>query len=171
MPTKAHGGLDSFLTPAGKDRFWSLIQKGKDSECWIWMGSKTTRGRAIFQTTSGSISVGARRLAYALGGGKDPGHAPLYHRPRGAKSLDLVCCNPGHLFAGNEIPRMPTTRSFTTKPKRILTDDQVDEILQRWQPRPSIQQLASEYGVCATTIFKVLSKKRSPYFTHQPGDS
>ena len=78
-----------------EERFLSKIDIKSDEECWLWIGSKDTRGYGHFKI-SGKL-YRAHRLAYAYSRGFDiPVKGLICH------TCDVrLCCNPNHLYLGD----------------------------------------------------------------------
>jgi hypothetical protein len=81
------------------EKYWLLIKRSTETECWIWTGHLTPAGY-------GNISIGPRgnarnvlahRLSYFLHTGEDPGSRFVLHR------CDTpACVRPDHLFLGSQ---------------------------------------------------------------------
>lgn len=80
-------------TPA-EARFWAKVQRGRDTQCWLWTGAVGSHGYGNFWT--GQRYARAHRYAYELARGPipevDQGRTVLDHRCRNKR-----CVNPRHL--------------------------------------------------------------------------
>lgn len=76
------------------DRFWALVSRKAEEECWDWQGQLYSNGYGSFGL--GYVSrVPAHRIAYVSAFGSFNDELYVCHRcdrPR--------CVNPGHLFLG-----------------------------------------------------------------------
>lgn len=73
--------------------FWKKANRGSDSECWEWTGSKKEEGYGRFQVDGKWVS--AHRHALVLSGVEVPPDLCVLHR-----CDNPPCCNPSHLFLG-----------------------------------------------------------------------
>lgn len=75
------------------ERFWSLVDRGADDECWPWLGHVTRSGYGAISMASVTRSpLRAHRVAYTLERGEIPEGLVLDHLCRSRS-----CCNPAHL--------------------------------------------------------------------------
>jgi len=80
----------SAVEPKAMERFWKKVEKGPADSCWIWSGTKTTRGYGQFSIKGTSIR--AHRLAYEATLGPIPDGFDLHHR-----CINKLCVNPAHM--------------------------------------------------------------------------
>ncbi len=87
-------------------RFWALVDRRSDTECWPWLGSSSTIGNATYGVwTYSGYQWKAHRIAYTLAVGPIPDELTLDHvKDRGCTMK--LCCNPSHLE--------PVTQSVNT---------------------------------------------------------
>lgn len=81
------------ITEADRKRFWSLVEKRGEFECWPWRGSPAVKGYGRFFLTRRK-SLRAHRLALILTSGPIPASLVVDHICR-----QRDCCNPAHLRA------------------------------------------------------------------------
>jgi hypothetical protein len=150
-----------FLSDKTKARFWAKISKAGPDECWPWMAYRTHAGYGKFGI--GKVIFGATRIAYALTWGTDPGDEMVCH-----KCDNPPCCNPTHLFRGTHIENMADAVSKgrmhvgdasprTLHPEsyqhlRLLNDEQVMDIRNRYALGETQIDLAKEYGIRQCTV-------------------
>jgi hypothetical protein len=80
-------------------RFWRKVKMGADDECWLWQAK--ARLREYGQFRAWGRPQYAHRVAYALGNGDIPEGAYVLH-----KCDTPLCCNPAHLFLGDQAANM-----------------------------------------------------------------
>lgn len=152
-----HGSLDvARATPSmSKDERlrrigWEIDQS---NGCWIWCGRKAHRGHGIIDIDNGS--TGAYRLAYEAWVGPIPTGLIVRH-----KCDNPPCINPDHLEVGthkNNGHDMANRRRFYSK----LTQKQVNEIRFAYEQGNITQQkLADQYGVCGSTVSRLITKQQ-----------
>jgi hypothetical protein len=93
-----------------EDRFWRMVDKQGDDECWNWRGYKNIKGHGRFSLKAnfryGSFSIGhknigAHRMAYILTYGEIPDGIFICH-----KCNNSSCVNPKHLYPGTQLDNM-----------------------------------------------------------------
>lgn len=144
-----HNGAAARLAP----RFWGKVQANSADACWHWLGRRDPHGYGIFQVV-GTRSRGAHRWAWLLTNGEIPAGVEVCHQ------CDTPSCvNPDHLFLGTHTTNI---RDAITKGRlrpaqhlRKLTDQDHEDI-RRGYVRGTAQTLAQRYGVCPTTIRRIV---------------
>ncbi len=187
---KLHGPAESFradaltmtLTPQGhvfwsqtmtlEERFWEKVDKCGSDDCWLWRGSKQTRGYGMFVV--GGRRRLAHRVAYQLCVGLIPTGLFVCHH-----CDNPSCVNPAHLFVGTQADNIHdavakgrmakgSRHGSHTHPERMargerngnvkLTEAQVREIRTAYAQGGVTQQgLAERYGIGQTAISNLLS--------------
>lgn len=87
----SNGGLGQ-TREAATARFWSMVDRHGEDECWPWRGALWT-GYGFFMS---KVLIGGRttahRVAYMLTYGEFPASLDVDHKCR-----NRACCNPKHL--------------------------------------------------------------------------
>lgn len=124
-------------------RFWSLVQRRGDEECWDWSGCQDDAGYGMFQWHGKMVGAHALAVSFTTGELRGDGLETLH-------SCDNPpCCNPRHLRFGTRQENVNDmlSRNRGSKPNIRLTDDQVREIRERRQMGARQSDLATQYGV------------------------
>lgn len=116
--------------------------------CWLWTGWLTAKGYGHFttQTPAGKI---ASRVSWFLHNGQIPKGLNVCH-----KCDTPACVNPDHLFLGTQAENMLDAR-LKGRTWAKLTDEQVREILRKFEAGGTKKGLAREYGVHEKTIKRI----------------
>lgn len=141
-----------------EERFHTQYQPVTESGCWIWVGSKTSRGYGSIKDYYKTRS--AHRVSYELHKGIIPKGKMICH------TCDIKSCvNPAHLYVGTAYDNMRDVKERGNKniprgmdhPNAKLTDGQVIEI------RTSVLtgvELARKFNVCPATISEIRNYKK-----------
>jgi hypothetical protein len=141
-----------------EERFWEKVNRDGPNECWEWTASRFALG------SYGQFdSQCAHRIAWELTHGPVPVGLFVCH------SCDNPpCCNPGHLFIGtpadNTADMIGKNRSGgpgrgEQHPNARLTADVVRTIRQRAGAGETQASLASEFGVGAAHMNRIVHRK------------
>lgn len=145
-----------------EDRFWNKVEKAGDDECWLWAGTKNSRGY-------GSIGLGDRLV------GKDMAHRVSYRLhygeiPQGKWILHSCdnpsCVNPKHLRVGTPLENTadaisrarlvnPPKHDGENNCKAKMKIEDVEYV--RAHPELKATFLAAQYGVNVSTIHNIVS--------------
>lgn len=77
-------------------RFWKHVRKGNKNECWPWTLSKIGKGYGQCRSKFFSTAL-AHRIAWELTNGPILDGLDALH-----KCDNPICCNPNHMFLGND---------------------------------------------------------------------
>lgn len=140
------------FSPHQLKSFWDKVGiKGLD-DCWEWTAARSLRGRPIYSPRlckSLGISYLSYRVAWELTRGPIPEGLSVLHR-----CDNPLCCNPTHLFLGNQLSNTLDMLKKGRSGKAKLEERQVREIKVDERPRRII---AKEYGVTLNTVQKIKS--------------
>jgi hypothetical protein len=141
---------------SAKARFWDLVRKADDGECWIWIGSTNRCGYGIFHPRKG-ITVLAHRYAHEKCLGPIPKGKMVLH------SCDVrACVNPRHLRLGTQLDNMRDKIARGRQPcgerhhNSRLTADEVRFIRLSEATGAS---LARRFDISPSTISSIRSRK------------
>lgn len=146
-------------------RFEARVDRsGGPDACHLWTGIAGTRGygQCWSPNTRNRSAIGAHRVAYERANGPIPDGLFVCHR------CDVrLCVNPAHLFLGtaaeNNADRDAKGRHRVAKGEANhsakLTAPQVRRIRERCQSGESRSALAREYGVAATSIYEIATRR------------
>lgn len=146
-------------------RFWRLVERNENSECWPWLGDTDRNNYGVFFFQG--KRYGAHELAYSFTFGE-----------KRASGLDTrhacdnpICCNPLHLSFGTraENVRDMLSRGRSRNWNRVsnkLSEKEVMEIRTRRANGAPQKVLARQYGVSPTYISEIV---RGLVWAHVPG--
>ncbi len=141
-----------------EDRFWDKVQK--TDNCWLWTGVPNKGGYGLIYV-NGKI-VFAHRYSYQLHFGSIPDGLDICH------SCDVPnCVNPSHLFAGtaqdnmaDKIKKDRCNYVHGEKSKNSkLTQNQVEEIRQKYADGFTQKKLSVMYGISQVQISNIVNNK------------
>jgi hypothetical protein len=140
------------------ERFWRTVSK--DTDCWIWLGSKREKGYGQFTIYPGRVVL-AHRYAWQLTNGPIPPRLNVLHR-----CDNPPCVNPTHLFLGTIADNNRDMREKGRERKRAphgsenghskLTEDAVRDILMKHADGAALKSLAHSYRVSSTAIWNIV---------------
>lgn len=84
--------------------FWARVQiSSRPNRCWPWKGEKSLNPRGYPQINWNGKTITGNRLAFTLIHGPIPKWIQILHdcSPSGNND-NPACCNPAHLYAGDE---------------------------------------------------------------------
>lgn len=135
---------------------WDKVKVGKPNECWPWLGRKGNKGYGVYVVDGACRKV--HRLAYAERVGPIPAGKLVCH------SCDNPpCCNPAHLFVGtaadNSADMVAKNRQAMNLDHGLakLNEQEVKAIRADRRKTPTI---ASQYGVSASTVYRIKTGRR-----------
>lgn len=152
-------------------RLWSRVAEEKESECWLWQGTKNSYGYGVISINNRSYT--AHRLIYLFHFGVSLRGLCVLH-----KCDTPLCCNPNHLFLGTHTDnafdrdqkgrqakgdRSGSRRHLGSRPRghmhyaAKLTEKEVFEIRKKEE---STTLLARRFGVHTSTIKHILQRRK-----------
>lgn len=147
------------MTPEDRERFWSVVQKAGDDECWLWQNCPTANGY-------GKMSIDdtehyAHRLAYAIAN-DDPGDHLVLH-----DCGNKLCVNPAHLKTGDrgdnqrDAERLGEWNSRGEADSQAkLTHDEAAEVRRRARGDETNAEIANEFGVSPSLVSRIKNGRR-----------
>jgi hypothetical protein len=146
------------ISPSFQRRFWAKVKTAGGDDCWLWQAAKVFGGYGRIRAgSSESGLLRAHRVAYEFVNGPIPAGLFVLHR-----CDNPACVNPAHLFLGTkddnskDMIRKRRQRNGTTK----LTQDQVEEIRQRYALGEKVVRLGKAFGVSHGEISYIIHRKR-----------
>lgn len=139
-----------------EQRFWPKVEIKSDSECWIWVGAKSSKGYGFIGAGgAGGKMVLAHRLSYQMFYGPIPNGAMILH-----ECDNPSCVNPRHLRHGSGSENIKEAfdkgRKFNpvnfgeANPKSKITLEQAKFI--KANPQLGHKQIADMFGVSPNCI-------------------
>lgn len=155
------------------DRFWPKVDRRGDDECWPWLASKDEHGYGMIHVKNtghsrhkgdhgGGHSTRSHIVAFKLSGGVLlPGQIVCHHCD------NPPCCNPKHLYAGNQLMNVGDRERRGRSNRRMgeehgqakLTEEVVRDIRGREWKRGLARKLGDVFGVDRNTIYAVRNRK------------
>ena len=135
------------------EKFWRRVKIKKPDECWPFLGTKGAYGHGKLRFNN--ICTASARVAWILTFG-DPGKQWVLHTCDNGS-----CCNPKHLYLGNQSDNMRDAverkrfpnRKGELHPLAKLTDAQVKQIKTMYRPRVYTKRMiALRFNVAINTI-------------------
>lgn len=142
-------------------RFWSHVNILGEDDCWLWQAA-IVKGYGKFKDDNRK-HLASHRIAYELTYGPIPEGLLVCH-----ECDTPLCCNPAHLFVGTPKDNMQDMvkkgRKGDAKGVKhggaILTDEQVIEIRRLSNAGHSGKELARQFGVGDTQIYRIVHRLR-----------
>ena len=127
----------------------------KTDTCWVWRNANKGKGKLHYGSFTFRRKIYlAHRLSWKLHNGDIPERMWILH-----KCDNPSCVNPDHLFLGtamdNQRDKLAKGRCVVEK----LTIEKVKEIRNKLEMGITSGRLAKDYGVSATTIHNIKSRK------------
>lgn len=147
-------------------RFWRMVDRGRDDECWVWRGAKFGRGYGCFSIKAAAFS--AHRFSAAISGLAIGGKCVLH------KCDNPPCVNPRHLWIGTrgDNARDCVRKRRHTHGERVgsakLTRADVLEIKRRLRRGASGASLGRKYGVSRSRISEIKNGKTWAHVAEVP---
>lgn len=132
--------------------FWNKVNKNGENGCWLWTAALDKDGYGLFSIHRRQFRV--HRISYILKNGAISTKIQVLH-----KCDCSSCCNPDHLFLGNQLDNMADKVGKNRQAKgekhgfSKLTNKEICEIRYFIDNRIYTQcQLADMYGVSQSLI-------------------
>ena len=138
------------LPDPNREYFERHVERGQD--CWAWNGPVDPNGRPRFYWRfdgGGASYMRAARAVYQLETG-EVGDAEMVLPSCGNRD----CVNPAHLVSESRSSRM-RRQSY----RASLTTQEVSEIREEHARGERMDLLAIRYGVCASTVGKIVRRE------------
>jgi hypothetical protein len=157
------------LTAQDIERFWSLVDKKGESECWIWKGQVSGTGYGLLIRYGKHCA--AHRISLKLSVGKE--FAPLW----ALHHCDVkLCCNPSHLYTGtaqlnaeDRVARGLSAGGGDGRRHLELDEATVLEIRSLYASGSyTYTSLAQQFKVHKGTIWEYVSGRKILKYTHTP---
>lgn len=143
------------------ETFWAKVNKGADDECWEWGGATNSTGYGT--AAWHGVNYTAHRVAAWLSGMVKSPSRPAHSRDKGHvlhRCDNRRCCNPNHFMIGSYSDNQKDAyqKQRRAQPKgeahtnAKLTNEQAEEIRQRYAAGEFQAPLAAEYGVSQRVV-------------------
>lgn len=144
-------------------KFWKLVDKKSNIECWLWKGRKNKKGYGIICIGSTNLTL-AHRYSYILFNKLDilPSNVIVMH-----KCNNPICVNPNHLVGGTQKENMldralaGKTPAGEKSGRSKLKNREVEEIRKIWNTtNKSAIELARQFNVTSRTVYQLVNNER-----------
>jgi hypothetical protein len=124
------------------DRFWSKVDRRGPDECWLWLAGRDKGGYG--QIRINGKTERSNRIAYFLAYG--PTALQVCHKPIVCHTP--ACCNPNHLYAGDdENQERDRVLDGTSLSRQVICSDGMIY--------PSLHEAARQTGIPTSNIHRV----------------
>lgn len=156
-------------------RFWDKVNIKNETECWDWTAYISNSGYGLFWLNNKMIS--SHRVAYALSiNNLDFLNSNVdYHLNNNNfdcvlhKCDNKICCNPNHLFIGNNKDNINDKVNKNRQQHMIgslngyakLTEDDIIKIRKSYVPRKNggLKSIADMYNISITNVHDIITRK------------
>lgn len=153
------------LTRDVLERFESKFQRGNDSDCWIWKGSKCSKGYGHFSMRQSGVEIktySAHRISWAI-----ENNSIIPEKMMICHTCDNPSCvNPNHLYLGTGFDNNKDTVNRGRANRKSGNDCSwskltENDVLDIRSSNDSQTSLAKKYGVSQPHISRIISGDRS----------
>jgi hypothetical protein len=165
-------------------RFWSYVERGESTECWIWLKGFNTLGYGRFWYGGSRVAHPAHRISWELANGDPvPAGKVICHR-----CDNPGCVNPSHLVAGTASENMRDMSSkgrhragphrsaatFVDGRRRLSFEQKFEMCTLLDKGVITLREAAERYGIRENTARETrrgrprLSKLRGKLYTQRP---
>lgn len=138
-------------------RFWTLVDKRGDNDCWTWLGDFDKDGYGLF------VFAGRRYGAHELALSFTTGEKRIQELDTCHSCNTPLCVNPKHLrFDTRKSNVADMIKSGRARYATTFTDDQVRLIRERRANGARQLDLAEDYGVSAAYISELVRGIKRP---------
>lgn len=152
------------MSDAAIERFWALVDRRGENDCWFWKGNINRLGYGQMRI-HGSI-VRAHRVSYSLAGNS------LMKYPMVCHTCDnRSCVNPKHLYGGTQADNMRDmvergrSRRGERNQNASMTDAQVLAMRKDYESGMLYREIAHKYGKGESGLVRLLF---GPLYSHIP---
>lgn len=142
-------------------RFWDKVAKAGPQECWLWTASVEGGGYGQIKMPGTRNQTKAHKVSWMIHNGEIPDGLFVLHH------CDVrQCVNPEHLFLGtcaDNLEDMARKGRHLYGEKNVqhrLTELEVHRIFDRRNQGLVMRDIASEFGVGAMTVQRILTGQR-----------